>query len=1064
MRLLTVAERELRSAARRPGTHRLRWITAAVFFVLLVWIIWASGWLSNRRSTSEIFTVFSVLIFFYSLLVVTAQTADCLSAEKREGTLGLLFLTNLTSGEIIGGKLCSHALASVYGLFAIFPMLGLTMLPGGITLGCFWRTVLALVNAIFFAVAAGFLASAVSVKQSKAVPLATGLALFFTVGWFGLIAGILLLHGPAWIERLLVVSPLFTLIVAKEATGSGLIDYWCSLVAVAVLSWTGLGVATWWLGRTWRDRPKTVGAWSQMLIWERWRQRRWKGRVASRNRLLELNPLFWLDSRGWIATPGFMVVTVLLVAGAVFVASSAERWGRRAGMTPLGGFALTWLVTGLLIHVMVLAYAATVASQRLAEDKQSGALELILSTPTHERRIFRGLWLAYARKMFYPATLAVLAHLFFVWQGATFLVMEAPVELPPGLTPGQLLWRAWVNPPLPGLPQFWSFALALRILLLALVLLMGAWVTLGWVGRWLGLRMAHPGFAPLCALGLLLAPPLALFCLLCYLADRWGLNQLPERQFLPLLMWVTFGIVAGHCVWLSLWAARHLRHDLRPLVASRFEPPSRRRGWRPTRRGVVRLAAGAAGLAAALCLIIVLCYGYQNWQSRRAWRTFQASLGQKGRSLALSEVLPGPVSDAANFARTAAFQAWVNPTPADARRNRFSDRGSRSALPRQVASMKQSELNWVAQEFCPLEEYARWLTPKASLGEPTNRSLHAAVVLQGLQPHEATLRALAEGARLPYLRISTNRTAQVVLQAENGEGAVLIRMQQVFQLRACARLAVDRAADAGEDLQTSLHLARLARQLPDSQSSRRVQFLVALSLQPLWEGLVEHRWSDAQLAAFQQQLGAFDLLADYTNAIDRVVRAYIEVWQAIPDAPSPRAPAPPFGAYIRQSGGRWEPRGWWFDHCRALHEAGQLAIRKVDVSGARLQSGLSWNDLEGLPLDGQTSQLLQQPRWERASPALVAFAQTAVNQAIIACALERYRLARGRYPDVLESLVPTYLPGIPNDILRGRPLIYQRLDDAHFLLRGVGPNGVDDRKQTVSDDWLWAFPTGKSAE
>src|SRR6185436_15942852 len=97
---------------------------------------------------------------FYCLLVGTARTADCLGSEKREGTMGLLFLTNLNGFEIIGGKLCSSAVAAAYGLFAIFPLLALQMLIGGITLGHFWRTVLALISAIFFSVTAGFLASA----------------------------------------------------------------------------------------------------------------------------------------------------------------------------------------------------------------------------------------------------------------------------------------------------------------------------------------------------------------------------------------------------------------------------------------------------------------------------------------------------------------------------------------------------------------------------------------------------------------------------------------------------------------------------------------------------------------------------------------------------------------------------------------------------------------------------------------------------------------------------------------------------------------------------------------
>ena len=50
---------------------------------------------------------------------------------------------------------------------------------------------------------------------------------------------------------------------------------------------------------------------------------------------------------------------------------------------------------------------------------------------------------------------------------------------------------------------------------------MVTWPTLGWVGRWLGLRMKHPGFAPMASLALLFVPPILLFSLACYLADKF---------------------------------------------------------------------------------------------------------------------------------------------------------------------------------------------------------------------------------------------------------------------------------------------------------------------------------------------------------------------------------------------------------------------------------------------------------------------------------------------------------------------------------------------------------------
>ena len=111
-----------------------------------------------------------------------------------------------------------------------------------------------------------------------------------------------------------------------------------------------------------------------------------------------------------------------------------------------------------------------------------------------------------------------------------------------------------------------------------------------------------------------------------------------------------------------------------------------------------------------------------------------------------------------------------------------------------------------------------------------------------------------------------------------------------------------------------------------------------------------------------------------------------------------------------------------------------------------------------LPLDSDSQQLLQQANWWGNNFLLVSFSQTALNEAIVACALERHRLSHGRYPESLDALVPAFLPRVPTDASRGRPLLYQVTGDAYRLF-GVGPNGRDDRDKPVSDDWVWAFHT-----
>src|ERR1019366_4108196 len=166
-------------------------------------------------------------------------------------------------------------------------------------------------------------------------------------------------------------------------------------------------------------------------------------------------------------------------------------FGRTMGSgaeAPVAGYVFTWLWTGLAIHALVLYYAAMSASQRLAEDKQTGALELILWTPATERTISRGLWLAYARKMLFPALLAVLVHWFFIWMILVLMTLDPPGRIALGVTPGQLFWSALFDQPLRGQLLDWPFGFMMRVALLVLLLVILAWPTLGWVGRWLGLR------------------------------------------------------------------------------------------------------------------------------------------------------------------------------------------------------------------------------------------------------------------------------------------------------------------------------------------------------------------------------------------------------------------------------------------------------------------------------------------------------------------------------------------------------------------------------------------------
>ena len=99
-----------------------------------------------------------------------------------------------------------------------------------------------------------------------------------------------------------------------------------------------------------------------------------------------------------------------------------------------------------------------------------------------------------------------------------------------------------------------------------------------------------------------------------------------------------------------------------------------------------------------------------------------------------------------------------------------------------------------------------------------------------------------------------------------------------------------------------------------------------------------------------------------------------------------------------------------------------------------------------------------------------AMAQTSADQAALSCALERFRLAHGQYPEKLDALVPRFMDKVPNDLISGEPLKYHRTNKGQFLLYSVGWNEKDDGGTVVltkekspavdfmQGDWVWRFP------
>ncbi len=404
MTFLPIAERELRVAARRRGTFWTRLVAAmlAVFIAGGIMVLSQHG--MGRAGPVPfgliLFQVLGWMCFVFALSAGVVLTSDCLSEERREGTLGLLFLTDLRGYDVVLGKLLATSMSAAYGLLAVFPVLASSFLLGGLTGGQFWRHVLAVANTLFFSLAVGLWVSAISRESQKAMSGVLLLCLLFA-GGLPLIDWLVAGGGSGvFVPRFSLASPAWACIEA----GSGGSIYWSSVGVVQVVSW---GFLSWSCRQARRRLDETGTATSGVARprVQRWRYGSPRWREAWRRRMLERNPIAWLTSRdqwlrrvaAWAAISGLAlsVVASMALTGAVGSSGFSE-WSTVLQITSgVLGLALTlWVVVQ--------------ASRFLVEGVQTRALEQILVTPLSTDAILQGHWIGLRRAFLFPALVVLL--------------------------------------------------------------------------------------------------------------------------------------------------------------------------------------------------------------------------------------------------------------------------------------------------------------------------------------------------------------------------------------------------------------------------------------------------------------------------------------------------------------------------------------------------------------------------------------------------------------------------------------------------------------------------------
>lgn len=355
--------------------------------------------------SARLFVFTGALGCIYSLLGGPFCTVDSLSSEKRQGTLGLLFLTDLHAHDIVLGKLIAASLDIALGLFATLPIMAIPLMMGGVSPSEYVSLVLGTFSLLFVSLTLGIFISAL--VNSGRVSLGVTILLLALLTFVPLIVGnqISISTSDPLAPCLYLLCPAYTIELFLDLPmRAPFWRYWLHLFALISFSFFLLVLACFATYRARRDRSR--GARSKLS--STLSRSLTKRSAQRRRRLLESRPVTWLEASRPFQSR--LLALVVLLSTGFWVARHVwdpSDW-------PDDSVVVLWPAAS---YVAICLWIAIDAPRRLSDDKQSGALELLLCTSYRPYEIvadaLNALWRRYLPPLAIMLALTVYSIVYF---------------------------------------------------------------------------------------------------------------------------------------------------------------------------------------------------------------------------------------------------------------------------------------------------------------------------------------------------------------------------------------------------------------------------------------------------------------------------------------------------------------------------------------------------------------------------------------------------------------------------------------------------------------------------
>ena len=480
-------------------------------------------------------------------------------------------------------------------------------------------------------------------------------------------------------------------------------------------------------------------------------------------------------------------------------------------------------------------------------------------------------------------------------------------------------------------------------------------------------------------------------------------------------------------------------------------------------------------LTAALAGIWILATVVENIRGKAAWDAFRTEWEARGEVFDYRALVPEPIPSEKNFAHTPLLKPHNDYLAA-------RDAGRRPEALRIVLAVNiewdEDMLldpwgNWESGHHLNLSVFQKSFREGTSWPHPEKAGKPAEDVLQALTVFDDEFAELSNAAiARPRCRFDRDYEKLLDVKAEP-DGLTemsfdhvryLRRATECYTLRAVARLAAGDAEGAFADVKMGLFITDCFAAEPTMISQLvRMGGMLNGPLQVVWEGLAGAKWNDQQLASLEKRLGEINLLESYHWGMEDERNRGNYFIERLRN-----------GAATDLDGNGiidgkdvfwpwWYPSGWLYQNQLRLNQIHlNFSRRIVDLEAHLVKPGVA----------AEHKQYFEENKGDRYNlvanltyiPINIANnfgrGQTCLDQARIACMLERYKIQKGKYPASLSELGAA----LPTDPFSGKAYLYsldpETVPGKRYRLRGVGPDQKDDRKKPIPaepDDLLWRY-------